>query len=202
MELGDRSGLVNQHDDGAFNEEGEEEEEEDPVHDPEVGPSDPNGETADSVPDVLDSGYEEPEAELNPGHSSAEKVTPDGHTGAPTTGEPAVGSGLGLGVASAHDVEFPPSGDTLVTGPDVLERNVDADDLLCGDTPLYNPFDRPEGEVIVQAFSPSRSRSPASRSFSVNARCARRAEKSRPTPFGMPLVWASVLLTLVGIIGG
>ena len=28
------------------------------------------------------------------------------------------------------------------------------------DTPLYDPFDRPEGEVVVQAFSPSRSRSP------------------------------------------
>ena len=28
------------------------------------------------------------------------------------------------------------------------------------DTPLYDPFDRPEGEVIGQASSPSRSRSP------------------------------------------
>ena len=28
------------------------------------------------------------------------------------------------------------------------------------DTPFYDPFDRPEGEVIVLASSPSRSRSP------------------------------------------
>ena len=28
------------------------------------------------------------------------------------------------------------------------------------DTPLYDPFDRPDGEVIVLASSPSRSRSP------------------------------------------
>ena len=34
------------------------------------------------------------------------------------------------------------------------------DDLLIGYEPMYDPFHRPAGEVVVEVFPPSRSRSP------------------------------------------
>ena len=42
---------------------------------------------------------------------------------------------------------------------DGLDFDADADRSYW-DTPVYDPFDRLEGEVVVQVFSPSRSRSP------------------------------------------
>ena len=55
----------------------------------------------------------------------------------------------------SEEVTLPPAEEVPSTSSDVL---VDEPDIEF-DT-LYDPFDRPEGEVIVQAFSPSRSRSP------------------------------------------
>ena len=45
-------------------------------------------------------------------------------------------------------------------GPRTASDGLGAESDFDWDTPLYDPFDRPEGEVVIQAFSPSRSRSP------------------------------------------
>ena len=59
----------------------------------------------------------------------------------------------------SDDTSTLPAEDGPHTERDGHDLEVDAD-YFDWDTPLYDPFDRPEGEVVVQAFSPSRSRSP------------------------------------------
>ena len=84
--------------------------------------------------------------------------------------EPRARSGLDdthASVAGAHGTPCPdplfsdeastfPADDGPSTTSDGLGGEPDYD----LDTPLYDPFDRPEGEVVVQVLSPSRSRSP------------------------------------------
>ena len=154
MELGIRNDLV-EPDSGTPQEEGEEEDE--PTHDPEIVPSDHDDDNDEpdndgSDPALSDHGHE-PEAELNPKGSDAQSKS-DEPLGGHARG------GLTDGVNdSVKDVVGQPMGTREDLVPGEMEVNMDAD-LAYGDTPLYNPFDRPIGEIIVQACSPSRSRSP------------------------------------------
>ena len=145
MELGIRNDLVDP-DTGTPLEEGEEED--DPTHDPEVHPDehDNNDESGGdgSDPGPIGGGPDEPDAEQNPRVSDVSK-SDDAHGGH-------VGGGRAEG-----------SNDSVKDGDakwlDTCEASMDvsqAEDLAFGAEPLYDPFDRPRNEIIVQYRSRSR----------------------------------------------
>ena len=81
-----------------------------------------------------------------------------------------VRSGLVDSHISAAGAHWTPCADPLLSdeasplpvddGPSTTSDGLGDEQDYWLDTPLYDPFDRPDGEVIVQALSPSRSRSP------------------------------------------
>ena len=144
MELGIRNDLVDP-DTGTLHEENEEEEE--LAEDPEIPPDDldhTNGGSGSDNSDPPGDGHE-PEEELNPMKDDVLSK----HCGPP--GDDLVGSSK------------TGENDMLVNG---MDHDVVGADVKDETDILYDPFDRPPGEIVTQVWSRSRSRSPR-RSLSV-----------------------------------
>ena len=184
MELGIRNDLVDPDPDPAALQEENEEEEEELAEDPEIHPDDfTNWEiytNGGSGSDDQGSPPGEPEAELNPAKEAASSVPDDppgdDQVGSSKTGEKGM---VGLNYVESAAQPWDEDAPSTPFGPPDEDQQGDKQDevqiSMHGSAPgdfvmaceeekdsgflPYNPFDRPPGEIIVQVFPRSRSRS-------------------------------------------
>ena len=165
MELGARSGIVSQGDDEVESQ--EQGEEEDLDNDPELEEQHESDEEHNhdrSDTEVFPSAIpREPEEELNPTNANEVNLTPDEPLPTHTAESHAMDTGLdGAGNFHASEVVTLNSDYSPVQDAADIDGVDGQDSDLFGENQLYDPFSRPEGEVVVQVFPTSRlpSRSP------------------------------------------
>ena len=170
MELGARSGIVSQQDDEV--EPHEQGEEEDIDNDPEIEEQHESDEehdqdgsdTSEVSPAAIP---REPEEELNPNNVGDVNTTPDEPLPTHTADTHAMETGLdGAGNFHASEEVVPESDHPPAHDAADMDEVEAQDSDLFGENQLYDPFSRPEGEVVVQVF-------PVSRSPSRGAHCKR-----------------------------